>query len=106
MANEERDRFGEKLKDAERAREDLYFAEQDRRLIAGIRDSERREAAANEELLCPRCRRPLTAGELEGAAVARCDECRALWVEEQNLKKIASQLNRGWLTRWFTKRPL
>ena len=48
MANEERDRYGEKLKEAERGREDDYFARRDRELIQKMRA---REAAER----CPKC---------------------------------------------------
>ena len=33
MAADEKDRLGDKLRDVERAREDLYFAERDRQLL-------------------------------------------------------------------------
>ncbi|MEW6270484.1 MAG: hypothetical protein AB1689_14430 [Thermodesulfobacteriota bacterium] len=35
--NSEKDRLGDKLRDLEHAREDLYFAERDRRLIENLR---------------------------------------------------------------------
>ena len=44
MAVEEKDRLGDKLRDAERAREDQYFAERDRQLIDRLRQSKGGEA--------------------------------------------------------------
>lgn len=37
MANEQKDRFGDKLRDAEKAREDEYFARRDRELLEKMR---------------------------------------------------------------------
>lgn len=62
MANDERDRWGEKLKDSERAREEQYFAEQQRKLIEKMRQrrcpSCEAELPRNEHdqpLPCPQC---------------------------------------------------
>lgn len=56
MAIEERDRYGDKLKESERGREDDYFARRDRELIAKMRA---REVGAP----CPQCGAALQAGE-------------------------------------------
>jgi hypothetical protein len=37
MANENKDRLGDKLRDAEKAREDEYFARRDRELLEKMR---------------------------------------------------------------------
>lgn len=37
MANEQKDRFGDKLRDAEKGREDEYFARRDRELLEKMR---------------------------------------------------------------------
>ena len=37
MGNEQKDRFGDKLRDLEQAREDKFFAERDRELIAKLK---------------------------------------------------------------------
>ena len=62
MADQERDRYGDKMKEVERAREDDYFARRDRELINKMRGAAER---------CPKC----------GAAMAQvngntaCPEC-------------------------------
>lgn len=45
MANQEKDRFGDKLRDAEKAREDDYFARKDRELLEKMK----REKQADQE---------------------------------------------------------
>ena len=65
MANEERDRYGEKLKEVERAREDDYFARRDRELIQKMRA---REAGDR----CPKCGTALQS-KADGPSV--CPQC-------------------------------
>lgn len=67
MANEERDRYGDKLKESERGREDDYFARRDRELLAKMRArgagtpcqqcGTALEAASEEPPACPKCGR-------------------------------------------------
>ena len=52
----EKDRLGNKLRDAERAREDQYFAERDRQLIDRLRESKEGETAGTRRRQ-PRSRR-------------------------------------------------
>ena len=51
MANEQKDRFGDKLRDAEKAREDEYFARRDRELLEKLRreQAEQDSAGGKEE---------------------------------------------------------
>ena len=62
---EHKDRFGDKLRDVEKAREDQYAAERDRELIEKLRkkQEELRQAASKAAdkmgMLCPRCHREL-----------------------------------------------
>jgi hypothetical protein len=65
MADQEKDRFGDKLQEAERGREEDYFARRDRELIRKMRAREPGscptcgallEAQPNGTAICPRCR--------------------------------------------------
>jgi len=49
MANDNKDRFGEKLRDAEKAREDEYFARRDRELLEKIRKEQAAGETATDE---------------------------------------------------------
>ena len=64
MADQDRDRYGDKLKEVERAREDDYFARRDRELIKKMREG---GAAAP----CPKCGGAMA--EAEGKQV--CLQC-------------------------------
>ena len=65
MAEQDRDRYGDKLKDVERGREDDYFARRDRELLKKMRES----AAAER---CPTCGSPLPVQANGPAACPRC----------------------------------
>ena len=45
---DEKDRFGDKLKDVERGREDSYFAQRDRELLEKMRSGADQEATVRE----------------------------------------------------------
>ena len=53
MGNDQKDRFGDKLRDLEHAREDQYFAEREKELLAKMRtkkpSAERNEPDAEDE---------------------------------------------------------
>jgi hypothetical protein len=65
MAEQDRDRYGDKLKEVERGREDDYFARRDRELLKKMREN----AAAER---CPICGSPLQ-GQVNSSAV--CPRC-------------------------------
>ena len=46
--NDNRDRWGEKLRDNERAREEQYFAERERELLTKLRKRQQEEAAREQ----------------------------------------------------------
>lgn len=65
MAEQDRDRYGDKMKEVERGREDDYFARRDRELLEKMR-----EKAAAER--CPTCDSPLQTQANGGAVCPRC----------------------------------
>jgi ribosomal protein L37AE/L43A len=66
---DEKDRFGDKLRDVERGREDDYFKRRDRELIEKAR--RQRLAAAR----CPQCGEALVSRERAGTTVVECPRC-------------------------------
>lgn len=62
MVDPDRDRYGDKMREAERGREDDYFARRDRELIKKMQ--EKGSAAA-----CPKCGGTLT--EVDGRPACR-----------------------------------
>jgi hypothetical protein len=113
MTMEEKDRLGNKLRDAERAREDQYFAERDRQLIDRLRQSKtgekeaplqgRKDTAPMEAapMLCPKCGTPLNSHTLHDVSVDECPSCHGMWLDAGELEALARWENAGWIARWL-----
>ena len=105
MAMDEKDRLGNKLRDAERAREDQFFAERDRQLIERLRQSKEGDAgAALKEAVhmrCPKCGTPLNSHTLHDVSVDECPSCHGVWLEAGQLEALARWENAGWIARWL-----
>ncbi len=71
----EKDRFGDKLHDLERAREDQWAWEQDRKLIEKLKQ---KHGAA---LLCPICQEKLTEMTQAGVTVMVCPSGHGGWLD-------------------------
>jgi hypothetical protein len=98
-----KDRLGDKLRSAERAREDEYFERRDRELLAKARGQEGDE---QEETLrqiarmrCPKDGRALDSIRLHGVNVERCPQCNGMWLDRGELEAIAGTESGGWIAR-------
>ena len=80
--SDERDRFGDKLHDVEKAREDQWAREQDRRLIEKLRQ---RQAA---DLHCPQCNAKLVPRAVGGIAVLACPSDHGAWLDAESLRHM------------------
>lgn len=103
--SDEKDRFGDKLREAERAREDQYFANRDRELIDKLKrgkdeevDAALAEAARDR---CPRDGSGLRPRKLRGVAVEECPTCQGMWLEAGEWKLLAEREKGGFFARWF-----
>jgi uncharacterized protein len=109
MAPTEKDRLGDKLRDAERGREDQYFAELDRKLIEKRRRERQTEAGDEEEspakragsMRCPKCGEVLEQRTLHEVTVDTCPSCQGMWLEKGELEAIAKREDEGWISRWL-----
>jgi hypothetical protein len=105
MAREDKDRFGEKLKDVERAREDQYFAERDRELLAKLRGAkgDEGEAVLKEaaQMRCPKCGVRLRQRTIHEIDVDECPDCHGIWLDQDELEKIGQRESEGWIARWL-----
>lgn len=101
----EKDPFGDKLKDKERAEEDLYFAKRDRELLEKMRgqDDAGREATARELARdrCPRCGQHLVHRAIEGIDVDECSACRGIWLDKGEVETLSRREGESWLGRLF-----
>lgn len=101
--NDEKDRFGDKLKEAERAREDLFFAKRDQELLAKMKAAQGQGEDVLPEALgrCPRCGTGLHHRELKGVTLDECSKCGGVWLDKGELEAIAKNENEGWIARWL-----
>ncbi len=105
----EKDRLGEKLRDAEKAREDQYFAQRDKELIEKLRRKKEEEfkdeVRAAGSMTCPRCGAPLGEREERGVRIDECPSCGGLWLDKGELETLAGREEHGWFGRLFKARP-
>ncbi len=105
MSEDQKDRFGDKLRDAERGREDEYFAKRDRDLLqqlrkdaAGASEADLRLAA---HMRCPKDGERLTSRMHVGVHVDECPKCGGMWLDEADLHELARRESSGWLSRFL-----
>lgn len=107
MASNEKDRLGDKLRSSERAREDIYFAEVDRRLIEEMKQArdEDQEAILREACRgrCPKCGTRLVTTRQHGILVEECPGCRGVWLDHGELELLAGKETDGWISRWLKR---
>jgi hypothetical protein len=93
--NDEKDRLGEKLRQKQKAEEDRYFADQDRRNLERLRAD-----AAAASPACPRDATPLAKREHLGVIVDACPSCGGLWLDKGELEAVLRH-DEAWATRWL-----
>lgn len=84
--SDEKDRFGQKLHDVEKAREDQWAREQDQQLLEKMRQ---RHVA---ELHCPQCSEKLAAGTQKGLAMMSCPKGHGAWLDHDALDRLLKGL--------------
>lgn len=106
----DKDRFGEKVKFDERANEDSYFAAKEYELIEGMKAEFQKVEAARREgqiVNCPMCPGKLESYKFINFVLDRCDSCEGIWMNKGELEGILRKASRGplgaFLDRCFAK---
>lgn len=92
---DEKDRFGEKIRDLERAREDQWAAQRDRELLEKLQKKQAEAASEATEAmgtLCPRCHKPLIEARKAGVAMLICREEDGAWLDQTELNNVLKRL--------------
>lgn len=104
---EDKDRYGDKLREAERGREDKFFADRDRELIekmqhkqAGPTDAAPGDAAVRR---CPKDGQQLSTVDHLGVMVDVCPACGGMWLDKGELEQVAKREASGWLARYLDR---
>ena len=106
MADTEKDRFGDKLRDKQKGHEDDYFARRDRELLEKM-CRERREHSAQAQggtMQCPRCGTALNERVQHGVTIDECPSCGGMWLDQGELEHIARREEEGWFGRLLRTR--
>lgn len=105
MADTQRDRLGEKLRDKQKGHEDDYFGRRDRELLEKMR-KQRREAVtpATIPMQCPRCHATLIERVQHDITVDECPSCGGLWLDKGEFEHIAGREQEGYFGRLLRER--
>jgi hypothetical protein len=82
---DEKDRYGDKLHDVERAREEQWAHQRDEELLEKLRKK-------GEAALCPQCRKPLVAETRAGVAMMACADKHGGWLRAEVLEALLKRL--------------
>ncbi len=97
----QKDRFGEKMRLVEQAKEDIYFAQKDRELIAKLKEEMKKvdkPGEGGQQLVCPKCQGKLESYVFMEIFLDRCQGCGGLWLDHGELEGILKKIPRGPLT--------
>src|SRR5262249_54280819 len=104
----DKDRLGEKLHEAEKGREDEYFARRDRELIEKLKRQKdglfKDELHAASAMTCPRCGAELKQRVRHGVRTDECPSCGGLWLDKGEFENLARDEEEGWFGRLFRAR--
>jgi hypothetical protein len=95
---DEKDRFGNKLRDKERGEEDRYFSERDRALVDKLKQ-QKAGAAETASMRCPKDGTALASIDQHGVMVEECPKCGGLWFDKGELETVAKREKDSWLGR-------
>jgi len=108
MPDDQKDRFGNKLRDAEKAREDQYFAEKDKALVEKLKKAKQGEGEAEikttASMRCPKCGTKLTEKVFHQVTVDECSSCGGFWLDKGEFETIANREREGWFGRFLRSR--
>lgn len=79
---DEKDRFGDKMRDVEAAREDQWAHQRDQELLEKMRQK------TTAPVKCPQCQKVLAAKVVNGVAMLACPEGHGAWLKADTLKNL------------------
>jgi len=82
---DEKDRFGEKIHQSEKAMEDQWARQQDAELLEKIRQ---KKAAGGAAMQCPKCAKPLVEKPHGIVHILACPQGDGAWIEASELDNL------------------
>jgi uncharacterized protein with PIN domain len=103
MSDDEKDRLGDKLREAEKGRENKFFADRDRELLEKLKAKvgSQEEQAVRElaRMRCPKCGERLATRSRLEVEMEECPKGHGLWLDNGELDKLLARESSGWLAR-------
>jgi len=97
----EKDPFGDKLRDKERAEEDLYFKKRDRELLEKLRgqDANAQQPTARElaQGRCPKCGDRLAKQTIDEVPIEQCGSCQGVWLTRDDVAAVSRRGGQSWI---------
>jgi hypothetical protein len=97
--------FAKKLKQKEKAEENVFFGRRDRDLLERIRhardDTLREEIKELTHMRCPECGALLQQTEHHDVTIEQCPEGHGLWLTESQMHALARRERDSWIGRYL-----
>ena len=97
--------LAEKLKEKERAEENVFFGKRDHLLLEELRrmkkEMERREIRDLVRMRCPDCGASLERVTHYGVTIEQCPDGHGLWLTEPELHALAKRERNSWIGRYL-----
>jgi len=97
--------FAKKLKQKEKAEENVFFGKRDRDLLERIRhardDTLREEIKELTHMRCPECGTHLQQTEHHDVTIEQCPEGHGLWLTESQMHALARRERDSWIARYL-----
>lgn len=100
-----KDRLGQRLQERQKAEEERFFAEKERKALDRLRQKEGGEAGKGVGQ-CPRCGTALEAIKLYGVDVLQCPSDCGHWLDKGEIEVIAKREQDSWISRVFYRPKL
>lgn len=96
-----KDRYGDKLREKERAEEERYFREQEKAALEKLRSKKSQEEEGPIRELakgrCPKCGDRLEEIQVETVKVDKCPACKGIWLDDGELEELSKPGKESWL---------
>ena len=96
---DEKDRFGDKLRDKERGDEDRYFSARDKALLEKLKQQRPGGGEAAGSMRCPKDGTVLASVDQHGVTVEECPKCGGLWFDKGEVETVAKREKDSWFGR-------
>ena len=105
MSDGEKDRYGDKLRELEKAREDKFFADRDRELLLKLKaqtgTQEEQSVRELARMRCPKCGDRLTTRMHLEVELDEGPSGHGIWLNTGELEKLTARESSGWLSRYL-----